>query len=89
MVWKPDHAVGDSNVRAAAFDYQKPGVGAFFRGGYVPEDRNIFTASISASLTAEKLVIALLPIQALRLGYVRPRGSPTFEADPAQGRPPG
>ena len=55
-LWKPDGPVGDDNVRSKKFDYQEPGLGAFFRVGFVPEDRNPFNLFVHGGLGGRGIV---------------------------------
>ncbi len=55
-LWKPNLSGLSNSVRTQSFDYQKPGVGFFFRFGYTPEDRKPWNMLVSGSLGARGII---------------------------------
>ena len=56
-LWQPGKSKDtDSQVRTQYFDYQKQGVGFFFRFGYTPEDRNPWNMTFSGGLSARGVI---------------------------------
>ncbi len=56
-LWKPKKPAGGTpKVRTRSFDYQEPGVGVFFRFGYVPEDRNPWNLTFSGGVGARGVI---------------------------------
>ena len=56
-IWKPDiPANAPAQVRTKSFDYQEPGLGIFFRFGYVPEDRNFWNIFVSGGIGGRGVV---------------------------------
>ena len=56
-LWQPEKTAGKHGlVRTRAFDYQAPGIGAFFRIGFSPEDRNLWNLSLNTGFSGRGMI---------------------------------